>query len=92
MNGLEEKKDKLSVKILLHIVIILLLIFIPLVSFDVGMRFDKKYLGAYLTILGAILTPAFRVLGQPVLQAKINEIKDKIKNRKNKKLSKKKKT
>ena len=73
-------------------VIVLLLMLIHLISFDIGMKLDKKHFNIYLTLLGSILTPVFRVLGQPVLQAKMNEIKEKIKNRKNKKLSKKKKT
>ena len=92
LNANLEKKDKLSVKLLLSMVIVLLLMLIHLISFDIGMKLDKKHFNIYLTLLGAILTPVFRVLGQPVLQAKMNEIKEKIKNRKNKKLSKKKKT
>ena len=92
LNANLEKKVKLSEKLLLSMVIVVLMMLMHIISFNIGMKLYKKHFNIYLTLLGAILTPVFRVLGQPVLQAKMNEIKEKIKNRKNKKLSKKKKT
>lgn len=60
---------------------IILLLIIPLILFDILMRFEYNSLSKYSMILGFILNPLFKALAEP----KIKEVQEKLKERRIKK-------
>jgi len=63
------------------IIKIILLLIIPLILFDILMRFEYNSLSKYSMILGFILNPLFKALAEP----KIKEVQEKLKERRIKK-------
>ena len=62
-----------------------LMIILPLIIFDIFMRFNSQDLPKYLTIAGTILSPLFKNLAEP----SINKLKDSMKTKKELKAEKK---
>jgi len=64
----------------------ILMIILPLIIFDIFMRFNSQDLPKYLTIAGTILSPLFRNLAEPSINKLKNNIstKNKLKNDKKK--------
>ena len=60
---------------------IILLLILPLLLFDILMRFEYNSLSKYSMILGFILNPLFKALAEP----KIKEVQEKLKERRIKK-------
>ena len=60
---------------------IILLLILPLLLFDILMRFEYNSLAKYSMILGFILNPLFKALAEP----KIKEVQEKLKERRIKK-------
>lgn len=60
---------------------IILLLILPLLLFDILMRFEYESLSKYSMILGFILNPLFKALAEP----KLKEVQEKLKERRIKK-------
>lgn len=60
---------------------LILLLIIPVLLFDILMRFQYESLSKYSMILGFILNPLFKALAEP----KLKEVQEKLKERRVKK-------
>jgi len=60
---------------------LILLLIIPVLLFDILMRFQYESLSKYSMILGFILNPLFKALAEP----KLKEVQEKLKERRDKK-------